>query len=80
MFGRESPQELLHWNSGKKGGDYQIRASARTNRFVDIFYRLRYNAKALVAADTLRPLNSVYKRKDKRSQNTLFPGPDESTY
>ncbi|MFP3998229.1 MAG: DUF3108 domain-containing protein [Desulfobacterales bacterium] len=50
----------LRQNQGK----YRSQASARTNRFVDFFYKVRFNTAALVAADTLYPKNSVYKRKD----------------
>lgn len=63
-------------------GDYRIQARARTNRFVDLFYKVRFNTEALVATDTLHPKNSVYKRKDNRSEKTkieFLPGGEISS-
>ncbi|MCF8112126.1 MAG: DUF3108 domain-containing protein [Desulfobacteraceae bacterium] len=54
----------------QSGGDYRIRASARTNRFVDLFYKLRFDTAALVETKTLHPKSSVYKRRDDRREKT----------
>lgn len=71
------PAGTLTLNLREKGPDYRIRASARTNRFVDLFYKLRFHTEAFVSAETLHPRISVYNRKDDRSENTkieFLPG------
>ncbi len=65
------PAGTLELNLEQNGMNYQIKASARTNRFVDFFYKLRFNTEALVAKDTLYPKNSAYNsRENHRRQNT----------
>jgi hypothetical protein len=65
------PAGTLELQLAQKGPDYRIEASARTNRFIDFFYRLRYRTEALVSATTLYPKTSVYdNRQNKRRENT----------
>lgn len=40
-------------------GDYTIHASARTKKIIDFFYKLRYESRTVLAADTLRPKHSI---------------------
>lgn len=65
------PAGTLELHLAQKGPDYRIKASARTNRFIDLFYRLRYRTEALVSATTLYPKTSIYdNRQNKRKENT----------
>jgi hypothetical protein len=55
----------------KNGSDYLIKATARTNRFVGVFYSLRFNTEAIVSAVTFYPKVSVYhSQENKRRRNT----------
>lgn len=47
----------------QNGTDYRIKGRAETNRFVSLFYKLRFNTEALVSASTLQPKRSVYRNR-----------------
>lgn len=42
----------------RKDNNYQIRASAKTAKGIDLFYKLRYESETVLAADTLKPRRS----------------------
>lgn len=55
----------------RKGADYEIRASARTAWYIDIFYQLRYWTEAVISAKTLRPKHSIsLSRENSRRKET----------
>ncbi len=55
----------------QNGTDYRIKGRAETNRFVSLFYKLRFNTEALVSASTLYPKNSTYRnRTNKDTEHT----------
>lgn len=57
----------------QRGANYRIEASARTNRFIDFFYKLRFNTKATVSATSLYPQVSVYNsRENHRNKKTTI--------
>lgn len=65
------PAGSLEMNLARQNDYYRVRASARTNRFVSMFYKLRFSTEALVSATTLHPKTSVYNnRENDRSENT----------
>lgn len=65
------PAGSLEMNLERQDDYYRVRASARTNRFVSMFYKLRFTTEALVSATTLHPKTSVYNnRENDRSENT----------
>lgn len=65
------PAGSLEMNLERQDDYYRVRASARTNRFVSMFYKLRFTTEAMVSATTLHPKTSVYNnRENDRSENT----------
>ncbi|MFO8112543.1 MAG: DUF3108 domain-containing protein [Desulfosalsimonadaceae bacterium] len=72
------PAGTLEIRLAQSGNDYRIEASARTNKFIDFFYKLRFNTEAFVSAATLHPRSSVYdSRQNKRRERTkieFLPG------
>lgn len=57
----------------KRGANYRIEASARTNRFIDFFYKLRFTTNAIVSATSLYPQVSVYNsRENHRNKKTTI--------
>jgi len=65
------PAGTLEMNLERKDEHYRVSASARTNRFVSMFYKLRFTTEAMVSATTLHPKTSVYNnRENDRSENT----------
>jgi len=55
----------------RDGEYYRVDSSARTNSFIDMFYRLRYWAKALVGVKDLRPKFSVsFSRENSRQKDS----------
>ncbi len=65
------PAGTLEMNLERQENYYRVRASARTNRFVSMFYKLRFNTEALVSSTTLHPKTSVYtNRQNDRRENT----------
>lgn len=58
--------------------EYQIRASARTAKGIDIIYKLRYESQAVLEADTLRPKRSFSvvrtNSKKKTTELEFLPG------
>jgi len=54
----------------RRGDAYQVTSSARTNSFIDVFYRLRYQAAGMIAANTLEPkLTTINHRENRRVRN-----------
>jgi hypothetical protein len=65
------PAGTLELSLETNGSDYLIKATARTNRFVGVFYSLRFNTEAIVSAVTFYPKVSVYhSQENKRRRNT----------
>ena len=65
------PAGTLEMNLERQDEYYRVRATARTNRFVSMFYKLRFTTEALVSATTLYPKTSVYNnRQNDRRENT----------
>jgi len=55
----------------KVDGFYKIMASAKTNKVVDVLYRLRYQAEGLIKADSFLPKETVIdQRENRRTRNT----------
>ncbi len=79
------PAGILELCLTQSGNDYRIEANARTNKFIDFFYRLRFSTEALVSTDTLHPKISVYdshqnKRREKTEIEFLPGGEIHSTH
>jgi hypothetical protein len=52
----------------RRGDDYVVSARARTAKFIDIFYKLRFRAEAQLSADTLHPKRSLFKTRENSRQ------------
>ena len=54
----------------RRGDAFQVTSSARTNSFIDVFYRLRYQASGLIGAKTLEPrLTTINQQENSRVKN-----------
>lgn len=67
----------LKVNINKVGMHYHVQAVAKTNSFIDIFYKLRYTAKGLLSAVDLLPLHTSIDSKEnskhKKSEVNFLP-------
>jgi len=72
------PAGTLEMNLERRDDNYRVSATARTNRFVSMFYKLRFSTEALVSATTLQPIISIYnnRQNDRREKTTIDFLPD----
>ena len=47
---------------------YHVRATAKTGKFIDVFYRLRHTSESLFEVDSLKPVKFVSVQKERRKE------------